>query len=235
MPIPYYLQDLPITPDPNDKSGRVEQRGTLDEDAVLAEMLKRGTGLSKQDILAVVDLYTDVVSDLVQEGFTVNSRLANFRPSLKGVFRSATDPFDPSRHQFRASISEGLMLKKKMREATGERQTASIPAPVIIEYFDHATSIANGPLTLGNIGEITGEDLKFNQSRNGDGIFLIRETDASETRVQSLSVRTDGKLMFLVPASLAADDYFLEVRRSYRSPTDIRIGRLNEILTVSAS
>ena len=40
MPIPYYLQDLPITPDPNDKSTRVEQRGTLKE---IKRLTKRTT------------------------------------------------------------------------------------------------------------------------------------------------------------------------------------------------
>lgn len=233
MPIPYHLQDLPITPDPNDKSGRVELRGTLDESALLPEMLKRGTGLSKQEILAVIDLYTDVVSDLVQEGFAVNTRLANFRPGIKGMFRSATDPFDPARHQFRASISEGLTLKKKMREATGERKAASVPAPVIIEYFDHATSTANGALTQGGIGEIIGQELKFDPARAGEGIFFINEADTSETGVQMLSVRTEGTLMFLVPAELTAGEYILEVRRSYTSPADIRIGRFAETLTVS--
>lgn len=233
MNIPYYLRDLPITDDPNDKSGKVEQRGILDESDVLDEMLKRGTGLTRQEILGVTDMYTDVLSELVQSGFIVNTRLANFRPGITGKFKGATDPFDPARHRFHALISEGIILKKRMGEATGERITVAIPGPVIIQYVNHATSEANRSLTPGSIGEIIGEALKFEEFGAGDGIFFIREDDDSETRVGTISRRTEGSLMFLIPAELTAGDYFLEVRRSYTSPTDVRTSRLNATLTVS--
>ena len=235
MNIQYHLKNLYITNDSNDKSGHVDLRGILNEDAISSKMLKRGTGLTKQEILGVIDLYTEVVSDQVQSGFAVNTRLANFKPGVKGIFKSVTDPFDPNRHIFRASISEGVVLKKKMREAVGVRQTSTSPKPAIIEYYDDGTSKNNKSLTPGNIGEISGEHLKFNQSDKTEGIFFINEEDSAETRVQTLSVHTEGRLMFLVPSGLTTGKYTLEVRRIYTSPADIRTDRLNKILSVKAS
>ena len=87
MTIKYYLRDPPITNEPNDKSAWVDQRGTLDENAVLDEMLKRGTGLTKQEILGVIDLYTEVVSDQVQSGFVANNRFRS-RPRNHRILRS---------------------------------------------------------------------------------------------------------------------------------------------------
>lgn len=234
MKILYHLKNLFLTGNSGDKSGRVEKRGTLDEHDIINEMLKRGTGLTRQEILGVIDLYTDVVSDQVQSGFAVNTRLANFRPGMKGIFNSATDPFDPERHFFRASITEGVDLRKKMRAATGERLTASTPKPTIIEYDDHGSSQKDNRVTPGSIGEISGENLKFNQSKDAEGIFFINTKDDVETRAQVLSLHTEGRLMFLVPDGLAAGKYTLEVRRAYTGPKDIRTGRLNATLSVTA-
>ena len=56
---------------------------------------------------------------------------------------------------------------------------------------------------------------------------------ASETQVDTISVRTEGRLMFLIPTELAVGNYHLEVRRAYISPSDIRVARLNSTITVS--
>ena len=232
MNIIYYLEDLAITSDPDDKSGKVDQRGTLYESDVLDKMLRRGTGLTKQEIMAVLDLYTEVVSLEVQSGFIVVTRLANFRPGIKGLFNGTNDAFDPSRHHFQASISEGTVLKKRMRAATGERTIASATVPTVSGYYDYAKSVSNTWLTPGKIGTIAGKNLKFNKGRSVDGIFFIKKDSQDEIRVEMLSTHTDGTLTFLIPADLSSGKYNLEVRRSYTSPNDIRIGKLQYQLTV---
>jgi hypothetical protein len=233
MKIKYHLNNLDINQESNDKSGRVDYRGTLDENDISEKMLKRGTGLTKQEIIGVLDLFTDVLSDQIQSGFAVVTRLANFRPGIKGVFKNATDPFDPNRHLFRASISEGVALKKKMRAAVGERQVAATTKPVIVEYYDHSSATTDEILTQGNIGEIKGEHLKFDQSNSAEGIFFIHAEEGTETRAQVISLRTESRLMFLIPNGLTAGEYLLEVRREYTGPKDIRSDRLSETLSVS--
>ncbi len=232
MAIPYALQNLPITPDPNDKSGRVQARGSLTEDDVLERMLKRGTGISAEDMRATLDLFTKEISDSVSDGWNINTRIANIKPGIKGVFTSATDPFDQSRHHFRATLSEGVSLKKKMREATGERINNSIPIPAIIQFMDYATRTANGPITPGNIGELVGEELKFDPNKIEEGIFFVNETENTETKVETISVLTEGKLMFQIPLNLRANEYRLEVRRAYTNKNTIRIGVLSDTLFI---
>lgn len=233
MSIKYYLQNIPTTQNPSNKSGRVKQHGTLDENAILDEMLKRSNNLSKQEIFAVIDLYTEVLSDQVKEGFGVITRLANFRPDIKGVFNSAADSFDPARHNFRAAISEGVVLKRKMRSAMGERQTTSaVSAPLLADYYDYDTATSNRLLTPGSIGKITGEALKFNEFNANEGIYLIREVDNGAIKVETVSVLTDKRLMFLIPAKLAIGDYKLEVRRACKGSSEIYVGELFEKITV---
>ena len=53
-------KNLYVTGTSGDKSGRVDQRGTLGENDISDKMLKRGTGLTKQEIMGIMDLYNNV-------------------------------------------------------------------------------------------------------------------------------------------------------------------------------
>ena len=52
MPIKYFLQPNPITPDPNDQSARVFVNSMHDVDSIIAKMLKRGSTLTDPDLRA---------------------------------------------------------------------------------------------------------------------------------------------------------------------------------------
>ena len=59
----------------------------------------------------------------------------------------------------------------------------------------------------------------------GEGEFVVK--------VEMISIRTEGKLMFLVPAEITAGNYTLKVCRSYTSSVDVRTGTLDKTLKVS--
>ncbi|NER13384.1 DUF4469 domain-containing protein [Leptobacterium flavescens] len=232
MNIPYYLQDLPIGPEPDHKIGRIQVRGSFSEQNLLDRMTQRGTGISREDMQATLDLFTKVVVDSLTEGWAINTRLANYKPGIKGIFNGATDPFDPGRHHFRATLSEGVELKNKMRVASGERVTVPLPAPFLIQYTDYGSHTVDSTLTPGNIGEINGQALKYNPENENEGVFLIPEAGGDATRVESVSILTEGRLMFMVPTSLAAGEYIMEVRKAYTNEASIRTGTLHHTLVV---
>ncbi len=232
MNIPYYLQDLPIGPEPEHKVGKVQARGSLVESNVLDRMVQRGTGISREDMQATLDLYTKVVSDSLGDGYNVITRLANYRPGLKGVFNGATDPFDPKRHHFRASLSEGTDLRNKMRTASGERLVVPLPAPFLIQYMDYGSHTVDSILTPDNIGEINGQALKYDPANEDEGIFLVPEAGGDPIKVSTVSILTEGRLMFMVPSDLAVGEYIMEVRRGYTNEASIRTGTLHHTLTV---
>ncbi len=232
MNIPYYLQDLSIGPEGDHKIGRIQARGALSERNLLDRMANRGSGIGREDMRATMDLLAREIANALAEGYTVNTRIANYRPSLRGVFNSATDPFDHARHHFRATLSEGTELKKKMRAASGERITVPLPAPFPVQYTDHGSHTVDNLLTPDNIGEISGRGLKFDIANGDEGIFLVPEDGGGATKIGSVSIFTEGRLMFMVPAGLAAGEYRMEVRRAYTREGSIRAGRLHHILTV---
>jgi hypothetical protein len=232
MPIKYYLQPNPINPDPNDQSARVLSGNVLNADDIIQRMLKRGTTLTETDMKAVLNLLFDVVSDEVAEGNNVNLPIANIKPSITGVFVNAADSFDATRHTKKATLSSGSLLIEKMQKASVEKILQPVPMPVLLEYQDINTGSSNSVLTSGGIGQIVGEELKFDINNSTEGVFLVAQS-GTETKISIIATRTEGKLMFSIPTGLASGNYTLEVRRAYTKNSLIRKGTLNEVLTVA--
>jgi hypothetical protein len=232
MAITYYLQPNPVTPDPNDQSARVISNQVHDVESITKEMLRRGSTITEADIRAVLKVFFEVVSDEIIEGNNVNLPIANFRPGIGGVFNSATDSFDPSRHIIKASVSVGVLLNDKLKFATVEKVTQPIAAPALIEFTDVNTQTLNSILTPGGIAQLVGEELKFNPSNALEGIYFVA-ADGIATKVTVIASRTEGKLVFSIPSSLSVGSFSLEVRKGYGGEgTMLRTGSLQEQLQV---
>jgi hypothetical protein len=233
MAIKYYLQPNPITSDPNDQSARVVSNQVHDVKSIIKEMLKRGTTVTEADANAVLMLFFEVVTDEVAVGNSVNLPLVNIRPGISGVFTSITDSFDSSRHVKKANATAGILLNQKMNVATVEKVAQSQPSPVLIQFLDVNTQNVNSILTVGGIGQIVGEELKFNPDNPLEGIFFI-DTAGSATKATVIANRTEGKLMFSIPSTLTPGSYTLEVRKAYGvNGNIIRAGNLQDQLTIA--
>lgn len=233
MAIKYYLQPNPITPDPNDQSARVLAKETLSTEDIVKLILRRGSTLTESDIRATLHMLFKVVVDEVSEGSSVLLPICNIRPSITGVFASAADSYDASRHTVKATISSGNDLYNRMLTAPVEKVLQPSPSPYITEFTDVVTGSANSKLTPGSIGQIVGEELKFNPENTADGIYFVSLADSTEHKVTVIATRTEGKLMFSIPADLQKGNHRLEVRKSYGTAAVLRIGALNDLLTVA--
>ncbi len=233
MAIKYYLQPNPITSDPNDQSARVVSNQVHDVKSIIKEMLKRGTTVTEADANAVLMLFFEVVTDEVAVGNSVNLPLVNIRPGISGVFTSITDSFDSSRHVKKANATAGILLNQKMNLAQVEKVSQSQPAPVLIQFLDVNTQNTNSILTVGGIGQIVGEELKFNPDNPLEGIFFV-DTAGSATKATVIANRTEGKLMFSIPSTLIPGNYTLEVQKAYGvNGNIIRAGNLQDQLTIA--
>ncbi|MGL2965588.1 DNA-binding domain-containing protein [Flavobacterium sp. XGLA_31] len=233
MAIKFFLQPNPITPDPNDQSARVITNRVHDVDSITQEMLRRGSTITEADIQAVLKVFFEVVTDEVAEGNNVNLPLVNIKPSINGVFINATDTFDAARHIKRASISSGVLLTQKLNSATVEKTIQGQTAPALIQFTDINTQTTNSILTPGGIGQLVGEELKFNPANPAEGIYFVA-ANGTATKVTVLANRTEGKLVFSIPDTLGAGTYSLEVRKGYGTVNImLRSGILQESLQVS--
>jgi hypothetical protein len=231
--IQYFLIPNYLTADPNDQFARVSSRNVLSIEDIIERCLNRGTTLTRTDITAVANLFMDETMAAVAEGNNVNLPLVNIRPSITGIFNSKSDLFDNSRHTIRATLSMGNGLGKAMEEARTEKIQEPVAAPFLLEYVDSNSNTANTTLTPAGIGTLIGAELKFDPANANEGIFFVPVVAGADVKVAVISSRTEGKLVFQVPAALAAGNYRVEVRRGYTSSKTIRTGELSEVLTVN--
>lgn len=233
MAIKYYLQPNPVTPDPNDQSARVQSNKVHDTESITKEMLKRGSTITEADIQAVLKVFFEVVTDEVAEGNSVNLPLVNIKPGITGVFANVTDSFDPSRHFKKANLSSGLYLNQKMGFAKVEKVMVATASPALLQFVDVNSQTSNSIVTPGGIGQIVGEELKYNPGNPTEGIYFVA-SDGSATQVVVIASRTEGKLVFSIPATLTSGMYTLEVRKGYGSTTIVvRSGALQDALQVT--
>ena len=148
------------------------------------------------------------------------------------MFTNANDSFTQRRHKVKASLSQGVLLRDALANVRVEKVTSSLPCPELKEFSDLGSQSTDSIITPSNIGTIVGEELKFNPDNNAEGIFLI-DGDGNETAITSTATRTEGKLVFMIPAGLAAGSYKLQVRKAYTNSNTIRVGELNDDLSVS--
>ncbi len=230
--IVYIVLENHLTTDPDDYMAIVQPSGTATQEDVIEHIIQQGSTVTRADILSVVEDYTTAIIYMVLDGKNVNTPLANFGTSIKGVFDGKGDAFDPSRHQLRGTISAG---KKYRKEIAGRGKTskgeAHIRTPNPEEYNDLNTGERNGVLTAAGMGHIVGHRLKFDPADPNQGIFFIAE-DGSAMRVDITGRNKPSDLLFTVPA-LVAGDYRVEVRAILPGGTQVRTGALVMTLTVS--
>ena len=232
MSLEYYLQPNPVTPDPNDQSARVATRGNLTEADLAAELVKRGSVTSKVQALSIINGLHELIAEKVADGYAINTALCTIRAGINGVFTDPTDTFDPARHALRSNLSSGPALDAALASATVTKISKAERAPRLTAFLNKNTGGVNATLTPGGIGQIVGEELKFDPAKAADGIYFVPAT-GSAVKVATLSTRTEGELLFLTPA-LTTGTYRLEVRRTYGTATPVlRTGQLSTPLSVA--
>jgi hypothetical protein len=231
MTINYALFPNHLTSDPDDYMARVQPTGTADLEEVIDRMVEKGSTVGRADILSVLEAYYATVEAMVLEGMNVNTPGANYGASIRGVFRTQSDSFDPTRHELRGRVSPGKRFRRAIRErGRASKQEPILPKPSLLSFTDLNSGSRNSVLTPGGMGQLVGHRLKFDPEDPAQGIFF-RAAAGGETRVAVVGQNVPTGLIFMIPADLDAGDYTLEVRAVFGGD-DLRAGALDSPLTV---
>lgn len=183
---------------------------------IAERMLKRGTLLTKVDILATMEGYQTEVADIVEEGSGINTPLFNVYPAIAGTFEGAADNFDSSRHRVKANVNAGVLLRDATKRVKPQKVQVADPIPYIVEVKDIVSGSVNDGLTPAGILQLRGSRLKFIQENPDNGVFLIPET-GTEIQLTIIAENKPARIMAMLPADLAAGTYFIEIRTTYAS------------------
>ncbi len=231
--IPYSLIDNKLTPDSNDLRAQVHITATATIEDIASGVVRPGSTITQAEFVAMMEEFIAEVLRRVGRGESVVTDLITVRPTITGVWRDADDTFDPTRHHGHVRVSPGKRLRKLAEELRFEQVRAtdqSAPAPARVEDF--TTDEINGALTKGGVVRLTGVNLKFDLADPTQGLFLVKSTGAA-TRIEKVKTNKPSQQLFIVPATLGAGTYRLEVRSKIKGSTQLKTAALPASLTVA--
>ena len=231
----YSLRENLLTPEPNDYMAQVTDSQSYDMEKVIDKMIERGSTLTKADITATMQVYAETICSLLEEGFQINTPLINTSMSISGVFNGATDSFDSSRHNVNINITPGTKLKETLSKVKTQKVEAASTDPFITEVKDIVSGKVNESLTKGGILQAVGARLKFDNSDESQGVFLVPET-GNAVRCGIVAENKPARIMAMIPADITAGTYYLEIRSKMNaarsSGKSLKVGRFGKILTI---
>ena len=231
----YALRENLLTPEPNDYMAQVTDSQSYNLEKIIDKMIERGSTLTKADITATMQIYTETICSLLEEGFQINTPLINTSMSISGVFDGATDSFDSSRHNVNINITPGTKLKETLAKVKTQKVEAASTDPFVTEVKDIVSGKVNESLTKGGILQAVGSRLKFDNSDEAQGVFLVPET-GSAVRCGVVAENKPARVMAMIPADITAGTYYLEIRSkmdsSGKATKNLKVGRFNKALTI---
>ncbi len=205
----YNLVENLLTERPDDYAAQTIPTRSYDKNAVIDLILRRGTLLTRTDVLAVMNGLEETVVDVVRDGGTINLPLFNTSFSISGVFDGPMDSFDSSRHRLNVNLTKGTLLRKAESEVRFAKTDAVTPQPSIVEVRDAVSGATNDVLTPGGVIQLWGANLKIAGDNEANGLWFVPETgDAIKAEV--VITNKPSQLIAMIPA-LAAGNYTVRV------------------------
>ena len=204
----YALRENLLTAAPDDYMAQVTDSQVFTLEDVIDRMVKRGTTVTRTDLVAIMQLYTQECAFIVEEGGTLNTPLINTSMSI------ADDAFDKKRHTVNLNINAGTALKTAVGKVkTIKTETASTD-PYITSVLDKLNG-SSDEVKIGSVMEIIGSRLKFDPKDDEQGVFAVSGTKT--VRCASVVENKPARIIVLLDASVPAGDFTLEVRTKLTS------------------
>ena len=210
----YVLQENLLTSDPDDYTARPANAKSYSQDAIIDLVAAESTTVSKTDLLAVLNSYTEHIKSIVASGCMVNTPLFTTSFSISGVFKGADDSFDSARHALRLNIQPGSALREAVTSVTLEKARGTETTPWIQSVQDRLSddAAANFEITAGSMIQLKGARVKYDDTDSEQGVFLIGTKTSEAVRMGKAVLNKPAMVIVQVPADLSAGEYELEVR-----------------------
>lgn len=205
----YNLVENFLTERPDDYAAQTVPTRSYDKEAIIGLILRRGSLLTRTDVLAVLNGLEETVADIVKEGGTINMPLFNTSFSISGVFDGPMDSFDPSRHRLNVNLTKGTLLRKAEAEVRTTKTDAVTPTPNIVEVLDAVSGTVNETLTPGGVIQLWGSNLKIEGDNAANGLWFVPET-GEPVKAEVLVTNKPSQLIAMIPA-LTAGNYTARV------------------------
>lgn len=156
---------------------------------IARQMVREGSKYAEHEILGVAEQMIDVIIDRLRHGASVNfGSMMRFRPSIKGGFESATEPFDAKKHQLKVAVSAGPWLRNALDGVAVE--------PMVAVTFPQIIDVEVGEAEDANVVQLFGRHL-YRKDLGKGSQWLIR-SEKKSTELRPLAQKRNGREVMFV-------------------------------------
>ena len=222
----YTLEENELTDKPDDLRAQVLNVSSYTQNDITDRILNIGAGLTRSDVVSVLEAEKQVITSIIAEGGAVNTELFNAFPSISGVFNRPDEAFDHSKHKIRINLHPGVALRAAVSQVKPKRVTAVVSGTIITAVTDLKSGSVNGTLTPGRNIKLTGAKLKLAGDKDTVGLYFVAENGDAEIKVDpsDIVVNNPSEVIAVVPA-LAAGTYHVRIVTQYTSGTFLKTPR----------
>jgi hypothetical protein len=216
MAVEYTLEDNELTTEKGDMRAQVVNVNSHTQNDIVERIMNIGAGLTRSDIVSVIEAEKQVIGNIIAEGGAVNTDLFNAFPSISGVFTSPDEAFDPGKHKIKINLHPGVTLRSAIQSAKVKRIAAVLSGTVITAVTDLKTGSVNGTLTPGRDLRITGAKLKIAGEQSEVGLYFVPAGGGAAVKVDpsDIVVNHPSEVIALIPP-LAAGTYRVRIVTQY--------------------
>ncbi len=197
-------------------------------------MMLRNHGLTRSEIIAVLEEYTVALEYLLKDGYSIYTSLLKLEASIKGKFRDENDRFYPKRHKLCLNARPGKRLRKLLKGEKAYRKDPSAPRPYLEQFVRFDSQLPEHCFLPGIPVRLHGWRMKINTQTTDEGIYLKAENN-QVWKVGQLLTNTPSQLLFMMPDDMPSGTYQLEVRCRVGNSTELRADMYDHPLICSLS
>ena len=221
-----------ISPDKKVYRAIVKTNGTVDKET-LAKALAAKTGQDISLATYFIDALNEILAAKIVAGYRVNLGQLSTGFSIKGVFTSEDDRFDPKRHAVAATIQALDPLKSALADVGADNITVGLSCRVLA-LMDNVTKGLNEIVGTHEV-HIEGENLGIDLENPDEHVILVKDDGA----VAAVATVTDSDAQTITCKFEEPPEpgiYALEVacRNGNRTSLAPAVGRLKNVVVKAA-
>ncbi|MDY3318028.1 DNA-binding domain-containing protein [Riemerella anatipestifer] len=217
--------------DPNDFVAVPLLGGSLGITEIIEALKKEGMEIKTETAVDIITRFNRKASELVLNGYSVNTGLVYMRPAIKGVFYDKT--WDKEKHSVYVSVNQGLDLRKAVADTRVEILGEQSSPMSLFSITDKATGKADGTLTKGKNAEIKGTYIKIDGDNPKNGIVFKNLDIQQEVKLSAehIVLNEPSRVLILVPSDLEAGNYEVSVTTQYSNGKTVLKEPRTEVLS----
>ncbi len=195
--------------------GKVLHQQVITNARLVEEMVRRNSTVTRQEALAVLDLYEELVREALKKGNTVSTGLFRADISMSGGFGSYDDRIDYKKHKAKIVIRPAIHLNREVCRYIRFNKSRKTSDNFNISFVTDFPGGDDRQLTTGAVIRIRGRGLKSYKHENGYELYL-EAPDRSRTELRLITAAFKS-ITALLPPDIKPGTYTLRIIHRYGS------------------